>query len=73
MINDMYSLLAWAKEEELKAHNTRATFEYTSHSKADSLMLLQREKDFREMVDRIEKSPTELHRTLTMPREFDPL
>jgi hypothetical protein len=55
MIDDMYSLLSWAKDEELKAHN------FKSYPRA---------KAFREMIDKIEKSPTELHRTLTLPMRF---
>ena len=64
MIDDMYSLLSWAKDEELKAHNKMNADDVYNYYSG--------QKDaFRSIVDKIEKSPTELHRTLTLPREFD--
>jgi len=67
MIRDMFSLLAWCKDEELKAHNKAAKCATWQMEREWTV----RETAFKEMVSKIENSPTELHRTLTMPREFD--
>lgn len=80
MITDIYSLLAWAKEEELIASKLWCNdCSYLNDCRIEEdevrteilCALDVRMKAFREMIDRIEKSPIELHRTLTMPREFD--
>jgi hypothetical protein len=69
MIDDMFSLLAWCKDEELKAHNNS----YDSKTFAMKQCWDYRRFAFRDMINHIENSPIELHRTLTMPREFDVL
>ena len=66
MIDDMYSLLSWANDEELKAHNKMHI-----EDSDDVYNYHNGQKDaFRSIIDKIEKSPTELHRTLTLPRRF---
>lgn len=83
MIDDIYSLLAWCKEEELKAQNFVSLLKcelcpvyktcttLLGEADVDTCYQSGRKKSFREMIDHIEKSPIELHRTLTTPREFD--
>ena len=60
MISDIYSLLQHLRDEELKAHNKL----HIEDSDDVYNYYAGREDLARELIDRIENSPTELHRTL---------
>ena len=67
MMDDMYSLLEYLNAETLRLHN----LSYNMYPNCERACLQCAEEALQKVIDKIEKSPMELHRTLTLPREFD--
>ena len=55
MNTDMYSLLAWARDESLKAH----TAKYSTYPNLERAVLAERERCFDELIRRIEHNPNQ--------------
>jgi hypothetical protein len=72
--DDIYSILSWARSEELKAHNEICgVCQVASSCNAEvktACPCATRERTFREVVDKIEKNTKLLHRTL-IPEGWD--
>ena len=66
MNDDTFSLLAWARDEELKAHNKNCVgCESVCSALIFRVCLLSvEERAFRKVINHIENNPKELHRCL---------